>query len=489
MELICDYFDYGYEILYNYGSDEIKNGDQLAAFIENISKKGSKVFVAIDNAHDKRTSSIFYVMDKLSGYELKKNIRFILTARLPEFDWFIKNRLSIVQENIRNSIMKLSDNNDFRYELPLFKKEEIKEFIQLYNPTHNENLEEMAKQIHKDTGGHPIMVKFFVFGNGLHIDVRDRYLKYLIDQQTKLPDPSMIQTMLICSLLDIANLSITDKLLESMEILSYAYALEHTTLYRYSGSLWKTIHPRWDIEFLSFLYNEKEKGILLKREEYLKKAINIIFNIKNEQISASVIGTIYGIAAVRIDGVTKIPIDIVENVIQNQMETSDYLSNETKSNLYATVIAHAYGMLDKREEALDRCNKAIKIDPNNVIAWYDKGIALATLEKYKEAKDSFDKAIEIDKEFDLAWYDKGIALANLKKYEEAKDSFDKAIEIDPNYVDALNGKAWMLAKMDKNREALPIIEKALAIEPDHADALATKRLILYNLERKGIKKL
>jgi hypothetical protein len=318
-EIMCDYFDNGYNVLYNYGNTDIKNGDQLVNFIEGILKDGNKVFVAIDNAHDERTSQIFYVVDKVSKYGLTKNVRFLLTARLPEFDWFIKDRLSKVpQEEVRNSIRKLTDDSSFRYELPFFTNNETKKCIGWYSKNIDNKYSaissEQTEKIYQCTAkGHPIMVKFAVIGKGLEEDVKERYDRYLTD-------PMSMQTMLVCSLLDIANLETTDKLLEGMELIEYAYGLNHATIYQYSDGIWKTIHPRWDLELLSFLYNEKDKGIVFKRRERLKKAIQSIFKVEDQKITTSVIVAMYGIAVSNIVGVKKIPIDFVENVMEeNQM--------------------------------------------------------------------------------------------------------------------------------------------------------------------------
>ncbi len=44
-EVMCDCFDDGYNILYNYGSIDIKNGGQLVNFIERIIlKEGNKLY-------------------------------------------------------------------------------------------------------------------------------------------------------------------------------------------------------------------------------------------------------------------------------------------------------------------------------------------------------------------------------------------------------------------------------------------------------------
>jgi ABC-type multidrug transport system fused ATPase/permease subunit len=90
MEIMCDYFDKGFKILYNYGDTEIKNVDRLISLIEAILKDGNKVLVAIDNVHEERTSSIFYVIDKLYNFRLASNLKIILTARLPDFEIFTK---------------------------------------------------------------------------------------------------------------------------------------------------------------------------------------------------------------------------------------------------------------------------------------------------------------------------------------------------------------------------------------------------------------
>jgi hypothetical protein len=166
------------------------------------------------------------------------------------------------------------------------------------------------------------MVKFAVIGKGLEEDVKERYYRYLTD-------PSSMQTMLVCSLLEIANLQTKDKLLEGMELVEYAYSLDHATIYQYSDGSWKTIYPRWDLELLSFLYNEKDKGIVFKRKVRLKRAIQSIFKVEDRTVTGSVIVAMYGIAASNIGGVRKMPIDIVENVIEeNQMP--DYLGNDIK---------------------------------------------------------------------------------------------------------------------------------------------------------------
>src|SRR5918994_1678362 len=169
MEIMCEYFDYGYKILYDFGESEIKNVRELIKFIEGLLKGGSKILVAVDNTHTERTSAIFYVMDQLSHYELSGNLRFILTARLPEFDWFVNDRLNKVEEAYRHSIRKFTQFSKFRYEVEFLTKNEIEQFIKKYRGEEisADKALELGARIFADTKGHPIMVKFYVFGRGL----------------------------------------------------------------------------------------------------------------------------------------------------------------------------------------------------------------------------------------------------------------------------------------------------------------------------------
>ena len=60
--------------------------------------------------------------------------------------------------------------------------------------------------------------------------------------------------------------------------------------------------------------------------------------------------------------------------------------------------------------------------------------ALHNLSKYQEAIEWYDKALKIDPNNILALNNKGLALSNLGKYQEAIEWYDKALKIDPNNI-------------------------------------------------------
>lgn len=140
----------------------------------------------------------------------------------------------------------------------------------------------------------------------------------------------------------------------------------------------------------------------------------------------------------------------------------------------------------KFEAALDSINIAIKIDPTNAHAYYNKGIILFNLHRYEESVEAFDLAINIDPNNSDAkhrekawirftadqWYKKGSKLGGLGKFEEAIEAFDKAIEIDPKYEVAWGVKGLCFFELGRYKEAIKAYDQSLKINPENS---ATKR--------------
>jgi hypothetical protein len=96
---------------------EIKNTVDFVQFIEGLLKGNNKVLIAVDNVHSERTPAVFFIIEQLYNYEFSKNLLVILTARLPEFDWFVNDRLNTVDESYRQSIRKFIQLSQYRDEI------------------------------------------------------------------------------------------------------------------------------------------------------------------------------------------------------------------------------------------------------------------------------------------------------------------------------------------------------------------------------------
>ncbi|MCK5523893.1 MAG: tetratricopeptide repeat protein [Thiomargarita sp.] len=137
--------------------------------------------------------------------------------------------------------------------------------------------------------------------------------------------------------------------------------------------------------------------------------------------------------------------------------------------------------LGRNEDAIANYNRALQIKPDNAEDWLGHGNALGGLTRDKEAIASYDKALQIKPDYASAWNNRGISLKNLGKYEETVASFDKALQIQPDYALAWRNRGNSLQNLGKDEEAIASYDKALQIQPDYALAWFNRGISLQNL--------
>jgi tetratricopeptide (TPR) repeat protein len=93
-------------------------------------------------------------------------------------------------------------------------------------------------------------------------------------------------------------------------------------------------------------------------------------------------------------------------------------------------------------------NKAIEINPNYALAFYNRGFAWVIKKEYDKAIEDYHKAIDIDPNYASAYVIKASILRAMKKYDTAIADYNKAIEIAPNYANAYYNRG--LAKKENN---------------------------------------
>ena len=86
--------------------------------------------------------------------------------------------------------------------------------------------------------------------------------------------------------------------------------------------------------------------------------------------------------------------------------------------------------LGKYTGSISDFNKAIELDPEDPIPFYNRGLSLLNIEQYKSSFKDFDRAIELDPEDPIPFYNRGLAKVILKQYEDALSDINKAITLD-----------------------------------------------------------
>ncbi len=106
-------------------------------------------------------------------------------------------------------------------------------------------------------------------------------------------------------------------------------------------------------------------------------------------------------------------------------------------------------------------DKAIKISPNNATYYFDQ-------QKFQEAIDYSSKRIELNPNNYVAYLDRGLSYLKIKKYTVAEEDYNKSLKIKPNFFRAFGYRAYLFMELNKNKEALQDAKKAVEINPEYA---------------------
>src|SRR5208337_4149804 len=68
------------------------------------------------------------------------------------------------------------------------------------------------------------------------------------------------------------------------------------------------------------------------------------------------------------------------------------------------------------EKDIKTQDEALQINPHNLTAWINKGLALDILDRHDEAITVYNKVIEINPQNSTAWYYKGMSLDMLDRH-------------------------------------------------------------------------
>lgn len=126
-----------------------------------------------------------------------------------------------------------------------------------------------------------------------------------------------------------------------------------------------------------------------------------------------------------------------------------------------------YYTLGLWEEALEKLDQAIALNPKYHPSWAKRGQILRAQGQYLQALTAYNEALEIDNRYGWAWNGKGICLKALGRLEEAYEAFQHALEFRQDDVWVWYNLAETLLELNRNREALKAALQAVRIQPDH----------------------
>ena len=83
------------------------------------------------------------------------------------------------------------------------------------------------------------------------------------------------------------------------------------------------------------------------------------------------------------------------------------------------------------KEAIEYCQEALKIDPNNEVAYSRLGVAYFQLGKYSEALDYYQTAVKLNPNFAIAYCNIGVLKERAGDKSTAIYYYNKALEVNP----------------------------------------------------------
>lgn len=151
---------------------------------------------------------------------------------------------------------------------------------------------------------------------------------------------------------------------------------------------------------------------------------------------------------------------------EKQSENSEKIGvNYEKALAYATA-GEIKRQIELYEDALEKLNYAIKLNPNLAWAYERKGAVLREMRKYREAIITLKKSLAIR---EIAWTHTELGECYFKNGDKelAIKEVDRALELDANLQWALERKGRILRSMNLNEESVSFLKRALEIDPEN----------------------
>ncbi len=196
--------------------------------------------------------------------------------------------------------------------------------------------------------------------------------------------------------------------------------------------------------FFTSLFSSKKEN---DAEEQAKNAQKKFDILKYDGVRAQKIG--------RIDYAIKCYTEALN--IQEDVETMNYL-------------AGAYSVIHQTEKALEVLNRMVELEPDNIQSRLARVGLLFLLDKDEEVIADCLKAIELDETNPIPYYLKAKAQRTLGNRLDAMVCLTKAISLKADFMEAYLLRAEVLLIMRQGKEALEDVERAIALAPEEETA-------------------
>ncbi|MDR2094784.1 MAG: tetratricopeptide repeat protein [Treponema sp.] len=130
---------------------------------------------------------------------------------------------------------------------------------------------------------------------------------------------------------------------------------------------------------------------------------------------------------------------------------------------------------NRPNEAIPLFRRALIMEPENPLLWFNLGIAQQRTGDYDEALNSFQSAICIDDDMAEAWTAMGLIYYELEQFQIAEECYHSALLRDGVAPKTWNNLGVLYFKEGSYEEARHCFEEAVSLSPLYYDALFNLR--------------
>ncbi len=117
------------------------------------------------------------------------------------------------------------------------------------------------------------------------------------------------------------------------------------------------------------------------------------------------------------------------------------------------------------KDKLSLWNHVLQLDPDNYLAYYNRGVLYQDQGKLGEAIEDYSSAVKLDPEYSEAYYNRGVARDSRGDFAGAFADYSEAIQLNQEYVEAYNNRGALRRKQGDLAGAIVDFTRAIQVRP------------------------
>lgn len=139
------------------------------------------------------------------------------------------------------------------------------------------------------------------------------------------------------------------------------------------------------------------------------------------------------------------------------------------------------GKYSNPNQAISYFSEALRLDPNDAFAYYNRGLAYVALGQHQLAIADYDQALRLEPDYAPTYVSRGISYFQMGQHQRAIEDYDQALRLEPDYAPAyaLRGAAYNAMRLYER--AIANFDQALRFDPIRASTYTRRGEVYANL--------